>query len=103
MHRLPSSVACYNLQHPAQFRDEALAGLRTALVDRVDHATPVEEIRRRFARAHAGERRVLRAPSQRQPVRRRWGTTIADVYGPGSPHGAAARVRAWAATIRETL
>jgi hypothetical protein len=49
------TVASYNLQHPAQFTDEALAGLRVALVDRLDRDVAVGELRRRAARAYEGK------------------------------------------------
>jgi hypothetical protein len=97
------TVASYNLQHPAQFMDEALMGLRTAFVDRLDRGVAVGELRRRAARAYEGKKRVLRRPEERRPVLRTWGTTIADVYMPDRPEGAAARVRAWAASIRSEL
>jgi hypothetical protein len=97
------TVATYNLQHPAQFTDEALAGLRVALIDRLDQGVAVEELRRRAARAYAGKRRVRKAEAERRPVLRRWRMTIADVYIPDQPQGAAARVRAWAAAVRSDL
>jgi hypothetical protein len=97
------TVASYNLQHPAQFADAALAGLRSALIERLDSNLPVAEIRRRAGRANAGSRRVLRPAAERRPVLRRWGMSIADVYLPDQPAGAAARVRAWAAAIRREL
>jgi hypothetical protein len=97
------TVAAYNLQHPAQFTDAALAGLRAALVDRLDRGVADVELRRRAARQFEGPARVLRKPAERQPVLRRWPMTIADVYLPEQPAGAAARVRAWAAAIRAEL
>jgi hypothetical protein len=96
-------VAAYNLQHPAQFTDEALAGLRSSFVERLDQGVAVEELRRRAARQFDGKRRVLKAASERRPVLRRWSMTIADVYIPERPEGAAGRVRAWAAAIRKEL
>lgn len=98
-----STVACYNLQHPAQFTAEALAGLRTALIDRLDRGTPAAELRQRAGRAFGGTRRVLRPEAERRPVLRRWPLTIADVYLPQQPAGAADRVRAWAAAVRAEL
>jgi Family of unknown function (DUF5946) len=97
------TVASYNLQHPAQFTDDALAGLRAALVDRLDKGVAVGELRRRAARGFEGRARVLKPASERRPVPRRWPMTIADVYLPDEPRGAAARVRAWAAAIRAEL
>lgn len=93
------TVAAYNLQHPAQFSDEALAELRVALIDRLDNSMPVEVLRRRVARATGGKKRVLKDDAERCVVLRRWCMTIADVYLPDRPEGAAERVRRWAASI----
>jgi hypothetical protein len=97
------TVACYNLQHPAQFSEAALAGLRAAFIEHLDHGLAVAEIRRRVGKAAAGTTRVLRPEAERQPVLRQWAMTIADVYLPDQPAGAAGRVRAWAALIRRGL
>jgi hypothetical protein len=97
------TVASYNLQHPAQFTDEALAELRVAFVDRLDRGVPVAALRRRAARAYEGKKRVLRGPAERRPVLGSWRTTIADVYLPDHPGGAAGRVRTWANSIRDEL
>jgi hypothetical protein len=97
------TVASYNLQHPAQFTDAALAGLRAVFIERVDHGLAIAEIRRRVGAAALGTARVLRPESSRQPVLRQWAMTIADVYLPSHPAGAAERVRAWATAIRREL
>jgi hypothetical protein len=97
------TVASYNLQHPAQFVDQAIAGLQAALIERLDNGLPIAEIRRRAGEAFAGSRRVLKPESERRPALRRWSMTIADVYIPDQPQGAAARVRAWAAAIRREI
>jgi hypothetical protein len=96
-------VASYNLQHPAQFTDEALARLRESYIEHLDHGLPAAAIRERTGRVSAGATRVLKPEAERQPVLRRWPMTIADVYTPDQPQGAAARVRAWAQTIRREL
>lgn len=97
------TVASYNLQHPAQFTDEALAGLRIAFIDYLDYCVSAQTLRQRASRAYEGKRRVLKDEADRQPVLRYWGMTIADVYLPDQPQGAVDRVRAWAATIRSQL
>jgi hypothetical protein len=97
------TVACYNLQHPAQFADEVVAGLQAALVDHLDRGVAVAELRRRAGRAYQGSRRVLRPEAERRPVLRRWAMTIADVYLPARPEGAAERVRRWAACVRAAI
>lgn len=97
------TIASYNLQHPAQFTDEALAELRAAFIERLDQGVPVEKIHRRMAHNFEGKRRVLKDEAARQVTLRRWSMTIADVYLPGRPEGAAERVRRWAAAIRSEL
>ena len=97
------TVASYNLQHPAQFTDAAIAGLRAAYIDHLDRGVPTSELRRRVGTAVAGDTRVLRPKAERRPLLRRWELTIADVYLPDQPEGAAGRVRAWAAAIRRAL
>jgi Family of unknown function (DUF5946) len=97
------TVAAYNLQHPAQFTDEAIAGLRAAFIERLDNGLTIAEIRHRAATAYAGEKRVLKDQAERRPVLRRWCMTIADVYIPDQPEGTAERVRRWAAAIRGEL
>ncbi len=87
-------VASYNLQHPAQFTDEALMALRAAFIERLDSGLSIAEIRRRVGKAAEGKRRVLRDEAERRPILRAWSMTIADVYIPDQPQGAAQRVRA---------
>jgi hypothetical protein len=87
------TVASYNLQHPAQFTDEAIAGLRTAYVDYLDRGISIAEIRRRATAAVDGARRVLRDEAERRPVLRPWTMTVADVHAGGQSAGAAQRVR----------
>lgn len=97
------TVASYNLQHPAQFTPEALGGLRDVYIAHLDQGMAVAEIRRRVGRASAGKVRVLRRESERHVVPRSWPMTIADVYTPDQPQGAAQRVLKWAAAIRGEL
>ena len=97
------TVASYNLQHPAQFIDEAWAGLRDIFIEHLDTDLPVEAIRHKVSEKSAGSRRVLKPAEERQPVLRRRLLTIAEVYIPDQPQGAAARVRAWAVSIRHAL
>ncbi len=97
------TVASWNLQHPAQFTDDALDYLRSALFEHLEHGVAVEELRRRAARRFGGKTPVLKGPSDRHVVPRGWSVTIADVYTPDRSDGAAERVRAWAAAIRREL
>jgi hypothetical protein len=97
------TVASYNLQHPAQFTEDTLAGLRAVFVERVDGGLGIAEIRRRVGKVAAGATRVSKPEAERTPVPRQWAMTIADVYLPDRPEGAAGRVRSWAAAIRREL
>lgn len=97
------TVAGYNLQHPAQFTEAALAELHAVFVDHCDNGVPVADIRRRVGKAVQGSRRVFKPVAERQPKRRRWAMTIADVYRNGEASGAARRVREWAGAIRSDL
>ncbi len=97
------TVASYNLQHPARFTEATLAGLRAAFIEHLDHGLGIAEIRRGVGKAAAGATRVLTPEAERQPLLRQWAMTIADVYLPDQPQGAAERVRAWAAVIRRGL
>ncbi len=45
------TVASYNLQHPAQFTEPALAGLREQFIAHLDQGIPISEIRRRVGQA----------------------------------------------------
>ncbi|MCL5995988.1 MAG: DUF5946 family protein [Chloroflexi bacterium] len=85
------TVASYNLQHPAQFTDEALVWLREAFIDRLDHGVSTEVLRRRASAVYEGKKRVLKRKPERHPVLRPWRMTIADVYIPDHPEGAAER------------
>jgi hypothetical protein len=97
------TVASYNLQHPAQFTEPALHGLRKQFIAHLDEGVAVSEIRRRVGRLVAGATRVLKPPAERRPVLRRWSMTVADVYVSEQPAGAADRVKRWAACIRQEL
>jgi hypothetical protein len=97
------TVATYNLQHPAQFTKGALADLRAAFIEHLDHGLPVTKIRRRMGKAFKGQRPVLRPEGERRPRPRVWSMTISDVYVPETLEGSAARVREWAQQVRDEL
>lgn len=97
------TVATWNLQHPAQFTDDAILGLRAAFTGRLDRGVSVAQIRASIGRASAGSTRVLRPQAERRPRLRAWTRTIAHVYIPGQRQDAAARVREWAAAVRREI
>ena len=81
------TVATYNLQHPAQFTDEALEWLRAGFIAHLAGDLAVAELRRRAARQFEGPKRVLKPVSERQLVRRAWTRTIAAPCRPGAAAG----------------
>jgi len=97
------TVASYNLQHPSQFTEEAIQGLQTSLRNYLEGKEGVAEIREKNFRAHEGANRVRKPESERVIAPRAWSMTIADVYVPDHPQGAAGRVQAWAETIDKSL
>lgn len=97
------TVACYNLQHPAMFQDNAIEGLKQVFIDHLDNNLPISEIRKRVGKANEGSNRVLKKEHEREPILRNWPMTINKVYIPGLPKGAAQRVRDWAKSIRNEL
>ncbi|HSH02542.1 MAG TPA: DUF5946 family protein [Anaerolineae bacterium] len=94
------TVASYNLQHPAQFTEEAIDKLRQLFIEHLDEGVPVYLLRRRVGRDSAGSKRVRRKVADRVMVKRDWQMTVADVYLAGRREGAAVRVREWAESIR---
>lgn len=97
------TVASYNLQHPAQFTDEAIEKLQELFIDHLDNGTPVSYLRQQVARTAAGNKKVLKDVPARRMILRRWNMTIANVYLSNNPQGAAGRVRVWARSIRSEL
>ena len=97
------TVARYNLQHPAQFTDEALVELHKSVILRLDQQVPISQIREHTTKMYNGSKRVLKPKEERHPMLRSWLMTIADVYLPDHPENAAERVRAWAIAVRGEL
>lgn len=95
-------VASYNLQHSAQFTDDAIGSLQSAFIEHMDNGLSVEQIRRRHAKFFGGRSPVLKPKADRRPTLRRWPMTIADVYAKGRL-GAADRVVVWAQAVRSFL
>lgn len=96
------TVAAYNIQHPAQFTHDALAGLKKSFVDYLDGRITIEDIKER-TREFNGPKRVLKPALERAPVLRCWDMTTADVFLPFQPQGTAERVKKWAESIKSEL
>lgn len=97
------TVATHNLQHPSKFQTSAYEGLRAAFAEHLDLGTPTAAIRSRIGRVTQGATRVLRPEAERKVVPRSWPLTVASVYAPDRRPDAAARVRAWADSVRRQL
>lgn len=97
------TVASYNIQHPAMYTEEAVSGLKKTLIEHLDEGLTIAEIRKRNGKAYNGKKKVRKNEEERHPVLRKWRMTIADVYIPDCPEGAAQRVRDWAMSIKEEL
>lgn len=93
------NVALYNLQHPAQFTDEAQDGLKTLFLQAWKEHWPQPKILKAARAANMGEGKVIRPEAEREPVLRPWTMTIADVWLPDRPEDVVTRVRAWAQAI----
>jgi hypothetical protein len=93
------TVASFNLQHPAAFTEDAIAGLEEAVRGYLDGRLTLVDIRRRASRAI----RVHRPRDEVRPRQRTWPMTIDAVAAPEQPGGAARRVRAWADSIRRAI
>ena len=96
------TVAAYNIQHPAQFTDDALAGLRESFSDYLEGRITIGDIKE-YNREFNGAKRVLKPAFERTPVLRCWKMTTADVFLPFQPQGIAERVRKWAESIKREL
>ena len=94
------TVAAFNLQHPAQFTEEALHELRGVFVEALDGNAPIEALARRTGTTFQGDKRGPQEEDERNPVGKSWTVTAADVFGGGRPEGAAYRVRRWATSVR---
>ena len=97
------TVASYNLQHPAQFEEKAIDGLKASFTAHLQGRISVAEIRRATNAKYSGKARVLRDPALCRPVLRQWSMTVANVYLSGKPDGATHRVKQWAATIANEI
>jgi Family of unknown function (DUF5946) len=96
------TVAAYNIQHPAQFTPEAIAGLRKSFVDFLEGRIDIAGIRDR-GHYFDGNRRVLRPALERHPVLVCWKTTTADVYNPFDNAATAARVKCWVDSVKSEI
>ncbi|WP_409271202.1 DUF5946 family protein [Neobacillus sp. SCS-31] len=96
------TVACFNIQHPSSFTEEAWTGLCTVFCEAYDHQLSVFDIRRKVSTWSDGPVRIRReVPAD--PIVRDWAMAISEVYLAGEPKGAADRVLAWSKVIRKQL
>ncbi|WP_053367624.1 DUF5946 family protein [Bacillus sp. FJAT-27245] len=96
------TVACFNIQHPSSFAEEAWEGLRAVFREACDNQLTVNEIRRKVSALVDGPVRIKRKVAA-APISREWAMAISEVYLAGEPKGAADRVLAWSKVIRKQL
>ncbi|RHW42678.1 hypothetical protein D1B31_03550 [Neobacillus notoginsengisoli] len=96
------TVACYNIQHPAIFTDEAREELFWIFCEAYDRQMPISKVRKKISYWSEGSGKVVRqVPAQ--PVFKDWAMTVSEVYLVGEKKGAADRVRAWTKVVRKQL
>lgn len=96
-------VACYNLQHPSSFTEEALKNLQQGLSAKLETGLSILDLRKRAEEAFDGPNRVRKPEAERQVVLRKWTFTLVEVYAKGALEGAAQRVRDWANAIHQQV
>ena len=96
------TVAAYSIQHPTQFADDAILGLRKSFSDYLDGRITIEDIKQRN-RVYNGPKRVLKSAFASIPILRCWKMTTADVFLPADPEGTASRVKQWTQSIKGEL
>ena len=96
------TVACYNLQHPAQFTDDAIKGLKEVFCEAYDKDVPISYIRKKMSRLTDGKFKVIKEQAS-EPKLVKWSMTISDIYNQKQPDRAADRVNQWRKTVREEL
>ena len=57
------TIASYNLQHPAQFTDDALASFKEVYIAYLDEGMTIEAVRRHVGKTAAGRTKVLKPTS----------------------------------------
>lgn len=96
------TVACYNIQHPSLFTEEAWIRLCEIYGEAYDKQLPISKIREMVSYLSGGSVKVVRKEPA-DPVYRNWAMTISEVYLVGEKKGAADRVAAWAKVVRKQI
>lgn len=97
------TVACYNIQHPAQYVDAVIDNLVIALRDNLYNGLSVEDIRKRNRYLYDGPKRVRKPEAERQPKQRSWSMTTGDVWVEGNGDQTAANIIAWAKAVVQDI
>lgn len=96
------TVACYNIQHPAKFTDEAIQELKKLFSEAVDKNWSNEQVRKKIGRKWDGKGNVLLKEAKESEIVE-WDMTISDVYLPNQTIGTANRVHNWVKVVRNKL
>jgi hypothetical protein len=89
------TVACYNIQHPAQFKDEVISDLKQLLAEYLEKKMTVKQIREYVSSRTEGKVKILKEKNEVTPVLKKWEMTIADIYTDPKPENPAEKVRQW--------
>ncbi|OCA87638.1 hypothetical protein A8F94_07205 [Bacillus sp. FJAT-27225] len=92
------AVACYTIQHPARFKEDAERKLKEVFCQAYDSQLPGSDIWKEVSAYAEGK-----AKPHYTPVFRDWAMTISEVYLVGERKGAADRVRAWSKIVRKQM
>lgn len=96
------TVATYNLQHPAQFTEEAIKGLREVYLEAYEKEVPISYIRKKMSRLTEGKVHVIKKVNI-TPCLKSWPITIADIYHHNQHIGVSHRVLQWRKSVRSAL
>ncbi|MDR1533223.1 MAG: DUF5946 family protein [Clostridiales bacterium] len=92
------TVACYIIQHPAIYTDEAIKALVSALRDNLNHNVSVSEILKRHSRIFEGTKRV-RKNEGAAFVQKKWSMTIRDCCVTNDCESTSDNIVKWAKSI----
>jgi hypothetical protein len=93
------TVACYIIQHPATYLNEAVEGLINALEGNLNGKLSVDEIRKCHDLMFAGSRKVKKKHEDVRLVQKQWQMTIMDCYVPAECETTAENIIKWARSI----
>lgn len=95
-------VSSFLIQHPAQYKEEAIRSLQLMLQRHLDEGLSADRIRKIHGELFAGSTRVRADTGNSVGKARTWPVTVAYVYV-GGPEEAVERVTRWTSSVRESM